>query len=470
MDSSTIAAVATAEGTGGIGIIRVSGPEAIAAVTSVFRRAPSGQKPACREKTDSAGVFQSWRMYLGHILDPESGTLIDEVILAVMRAPYSYTREDVVEIQAHGGPRVLEKILNLLISQGIRPAQPGEFTRRAFINGRLDLTQAEAVADLISARSDASLDMAVSQMKGQLSDVVSFIRQSLVSVLGSLEAAIDFPEAASEEIDDIGQSLRLSREVLQQVNQLREAYESGRFLRQGVQTVIIGRPNVGKSSLMNCLLNQQRAIVTEIAGTTRDCIEAHLTTCGVSVLVADTAGLRKDPDPIERLGIEKTREYMTSADIVLHVLDSGRPLDDEDVVIYDQLADKSVVLVINKADLADHKKVLRLPPAMQEAPCMEVSALHGIGIDALKQRVADMVFSSVARAGHGFIPNWRQKCLLDQAAEVVSKVISGLENRRLPELISIDLHEALSAIDEITGKYVETDVLDEIFSRYCVGK
>ncbi|MCF8028718.1 MAG: tRNA uridine-5-carboxymethylaminomethyl(34) synthesis GTPase MnmE [Desulfobacteraceae bacterium] len=469
MDSSTIAAVATPEGNGGIGIIRVSGPEAIAAVTAVFRRAFYGQNPSGSD-TDAGEGFQSWRMYLGHILDPVSGSLIDEVILVVMHAPHSYTREDVVEIQAHGGSRVLEKILNLLISQGIRPAQPGEFTRRAFINGRMDLTQAEAVADLITARSDAALDMAVSQMTGQLSDVVSSIRQSLVSVFGSLEAAIDFPEAAGDEIDDSGQSLRLSREVFQQINQLREAYESGRFLRQGVQTVIIGRPNVGKSSLMNCLLNQQRTIVTEIPGTTRDCIEASLTTRGVSVLVTDTAGLRKDPDPIERLGIEKTREYMASADIVLHVLDFSRPIDDEDVVIYDQLTDKPVVLVINKADLADHEKVLRLPPAMQEAACMEVSALQGTGIEALKQRIADMVLSSVAVSGPGFIPNWRQKCLLDQAAEAVSKVVSGLESRRLPELISIDLQEGLSAIDEISGRHVETDVLDEIFSRYCVGK
>lgn len=469
MDSSTIAAVATPEGNGGIGIIRVSGPEAIAAVTAVFRRASYGQSSSGRD-TDAGEGFQSWRMYLGHILDPNSGSLLDEVILAVMRAPHSYTREDVVEIQAHGGSQVLEKILNLLISQGIRPAQPGEFTRRAFINGRMDLTQAEAVADLITARSDAALDMAVSQMTGQLSDVVSSIRQSLVSVLGSLEAAIDFPEAAGDEIDDSGQSLGFSREVLQQINQLRDAYESGRFLRQGVQAVIIGRPNVGKSSLMNCLLNQQRAIVTEIAGTTRDCIEAFLTTRGVSVLVTDTAGLRKDPDPIERLGIEKTRECMASADIVLYVLDSSRPIADEDVVIYQQLTDKPVVLVINKSDLADHEKVLRLPPEMQEAFCVEVSALQGTGIDALKQRIADMVLSSVAVVRSGFIPNWRQKCLLDQAAEAVSKVISGLENRRLPELISIDLHEGLSAIDEISGRHIETDVLDEIFSRYCVGK
>ncbi|MBS0014258.1 MAG: tRNA uridine-5-carboxymethylaminomethyl(34) synthesis GTPase MnmE, partial [Desulfobacterales bacterium] len=411
MDSSTIAAVATPEGTGGIGIIRVSGPEAIAAVTALFRRTPFGQKPSGSD-ADAGEGFKSWRMYLGHILDPHSGAIIDEVILVVMRAPHSYTREDVAEIQAHGGSRVIEKILNLLISTGIRPAQPGEFTRRAFINGRMDLTQAEAVADLINARSDASLDMAVSQMTGQLSNVVSSLRKSLVSVLGTLEAAIDFPEAAGDGIDASGQSLRLSTEVFQQVNQLREAYESGRFLRQGLQAVIIGRPNVGKSSLMNCLLNQQRAIVTEIAGTTRDCIEASLTTRGVSVVVADTAGLRKDPDPIERLGIEKTREYMASADIVLHVLDFSRSLDDEDLAINEQLKDKPVVLVINKDDLADHEKVLQLPPAMQEVPGIAVSALQGTGIDALKQRIADLVFSSVARAGYGFIPNWRQKCRL----------------------------------------------------------
>jgi tRNA modification GTPase len=469
MDGSTIAAVATPEGAGAIGIIKVSGPNALAAVCSVFRRGQL-QPGSTSGRPVTPGSLKTWRMYFGHIFDPESGQGIDEVILAVMRAPNSYTREDVAEIQAHAGPKVLEKIFSLLVSRGIRPAEPGEFTRRAFINGRMDLTQAEAVADLINASSNAAVDMAVSQMAGRLSDLMATLRKRLVSVLSRLEATIDFPDSAGDEIDFLQQAQSLSSSVLKPIQDLRDAYEGGRFLRHGIQAVIIGRPNVGKSSLMNRLVVRQRSIVTDVAGTTRDCVEASLVSRGVPIVVADTAGLREDPDSIERLGIEKTREYMDAADILLFVGDAGLPVEPEDLRLYEQVSEKRFLLVINKTDLPAKDKKFRLPESWQGARLVEVSALQGSGIDALKDEMADMAFSPKLLDRSGFVPNWRQKCLLDRVAEAVSCAVSGLGDRISPELVAIDLREAVSAVDEITGQSFRPEILEEIFSRYCVGK
>ncbi|MFP3981764.1 MAG: tRNA uridine-5-carboxymethylaminomethyl(34) synthesis GTPase MnmE [Desulfobacterales bacterium] len=471
MDRSTIAAIATPEGVGGIGIVRISGPKALDLANAVFRPATgavegngstSCSRPSCE--------FRSWRMYFGHICEPVAGRVLDEVVLAVMRAPRSYTREDVVEIQAHAGPKVLQDILDLLISQGARPADPGEFTRRAFVNGRIDLTQAEAVADLINATSDAAVDMAVSQISGGLSSYLESVRQALLSVLTTLEAVIDFPEAVDEDIDMETQIGILQSEVMDPIRDLIQSYEAGHFLRDGLQAVIVGGPNVGKSSLMNCLVNRNRAIVTEIPGTTRDCIEADLINRGVPVILADTAGLREDPDPVERLGIEKTREYLESADIVLFVVDAGCPARPEDLRLFAGLGDKRVILVVNKTDLAGAERRFELPAQWARVPCVHVSALYGTGIDELKDRIADLSHYSKDPPNRRFIPNWRQKTLLDQVYRAVSDAASGLRDPGSFELVSIDLREALSRVAEITGHYAAPDVLDRIFSQYCVGK
>ncbi|MFO7931694.1 MAG: tRNA uridine-5-carboxymethylaminomethyl(34) synthesis GTPase MnmE [Thermodesulfobacteriota bacterium] len=469
MQASTIAAIATPDGFGGVGIIKISGPEAISLAARVFRH---GQSRGSSGTSFCAGKeeFSSWRLYFGHIVDPETSRIIDEVILAVMRAPHSYTREDVVEVQAHAGPKVLYSILELLIALGARPAQPGEFTRRAFINGRIDLTQAEAVADLINASSDAAVDMAVSQVSGGLRSVIEPVRDAVISALGRIEAAIDFPDAVEDEINTPGLINALSEEVLEPAGELIGSYDAGRFLREGLKAVIAGGPNVGKSSLMNRLVNRERAIVTDIPGTTRDCIEASLRAGGVSVVLADTAGLRDDPEPIERLGIEKTLEYIGSADIVLFVVDVCAGLGCSDLNLYSQLPEGRKIVVINKSDLAGCLETFEFPSAWEDSPRVYVSALTGEGIDRLISELADMATGSSDFARPGFVPNWRQKTQLDRLHRAVSGAVSGLRHQRSPELISIDLREALSALDEITGRYVEPDVLDRIFSTYCIGK
>lgn len=470
MQASTIAAIATPDGFGGVGIIKISGPEAISLAARVFRH---GRNRGSSNGPFSAAIeeFASWRLYLGHIVDPATSRIIDEVLLAVMRAPRSYTREDVVEIQAHAGPKVLYSILEILISLGARPAQPGEFTRRAFINGRIDLTQAEAVADLINAASDAAVDMAVSQVSGGLRSVIDPVRDAVVSALGSIEAAIDFPDAVDDaEIDTRGLIDTLYERVLEPAGKLIDSYDSGRFIREGVKAVIAGGPNVGKSSLMNRLVNRDRAIVTDIPGTTRDCIEASLRAGGVSVVLADTAGLRDDPEPIERLGIEKTLEYIDSADIILFVVDVCAGVGHSDLNLYSQLPEGRKIVVVNKSDLTDCLDGFEFPSAWDDSPRVYVSALTGEGLDRLILELADMASGSSDIARPEFVPNWRQKTQLDRLHRAVSGAVSGLKLGSSPEFISIDLREALSALDEITGRYVEPDVLDSIFSTYCIGK
>ncbi|MBS3756484.1 MAG: tRNA uridine-5-carboxymethylaminomethyl(34) synthesis GTPase MnmE [Desulfobacterales bacterium] len=471
MDRSTIAAIATPEGIGGIGIIKISGPKALDLASAVFRRGSGfDDENGGGPRAGLSDEFRSWRMYYGRICEPVTGRVLDEAVLAVMRAPHSYTREDVVEIQAHAGPKVLQNILDLLISQGARPADPGEFTRRAFVNGRIDLTQAEAVADLINATSDAAVDMAVSQISGGLRSYLESVRQALLSVLTTLEAAIDFPDAVGEDIDTEVQIGILQDAVLDPIRDLIQTYEAGHFLRDGLQAVIVGGPNVGKSSLMNRLVNRNRAIVTEIPGTTRDCIEATLINQGFPVIFADTAGLREDPDPVERMGIEKTREYLESADIVLFVVDAGCPARSGDLRLFEELADKRVILVVNKSDLSAPDRQFDQPPRWAQVPCVHVSALYGTGIDELRQRIADCSIYSDGMQNRRFIPNWRQKSLLDQIYQAVSDALTGLHGHGSFELASIDLREGLSRVDEITGHYVAPDVLDGIFSQHCIGK
>lgn len=470
MDRSTIVAISTPEGFGGIGIVKISGPDAISAAASIFRRAGSASRVQTAAQGPGNNGFESWRLHFGHVIDPDTCRKIDEAVLAVMRAPHSYTREDVVEIQAHAGPKVLQRILDLLVSRGLRPAEPGEFTRRAFLNGRIDLTQAEAVADLIHARSNAALEMAVSQMSGALSAHLGSVRQELVSVLASIEAAIDFPEAAGDEIDPDPLIRSLQESVAAPLRDMIDAYETGRCLREGIRAAIIGRPNVGKSSLLNRLIGQDRAIVTDIPGTTRDCIEVPFTSRGIAVILADTAGLSEDPDPVERLGIEKARQCMHAADMLLFVADAGRPATPEDIRVIEQLPDRPLLLVINKSDLPEGQKRFRVPPPWEALPRVVVSALCGHGIDTLRETMADMAALVESSENQCLAPNWRQKTLIDRATEAVSRAVTALSGPPDFELAAIDINEALSAVNEITGDHVRPDVLDRIFSRYCVGK
>lgn len=468
-ENHTIAAIATPEGTGAIGIIKISGPEAISVACSIFRpgHLSSGN---CSAPPLYPDFFKTWRLYFGHIYDPGTGSVIDEVVVAVMRKPFSYTREDVVEIQAHSGPLVLDKIFNLLVSMGVAPARPGEFTRRAFLNGRIDLTRAEAVSDLINASSDAARDMALAQMTGSLSDFMGNIRKCLITALASVEVFIDFEDEADTSVALSRQAEFLKRYVLEPVRNLIEAYESCRFIREGIRAVIIGRPNVGKSSLLNALIARQRAIVTDIAGTTRDCIEAQVIIRGLSVSLVDTAGLRNDPDPIESLGIEKTWECIENADILLYVLDSGLSLSDIDTEIYNKTANKHVLIVVNKIDLPETKKYLKIPESWQKQKHIEISSKYGTGLEDLKDCISNFGLSPKNPGGFPFVPNWRQKNLLEKVSSSVSSALELFANDFAPELVAVDLREAIVSVDEITGRYIQTDALDEIFSNYCIGK
>lgn len=467
MDNSTITAIATPPGPGGIGIIKISGPNAIPVISSLFRH---GSVQANRNTVEaSPAALGSWRLYYGYIYEPDTGRIFDEVLLSVMRAPHSYTREDVVEIQAHSGPYVLHSILKLLLKQDIRLAEPGEFTRRAFVNGRIDLTQAEAVIDIINAQSEAAIDMAVSQISGDLKTVMEELNDSISSVLAQIEALIDFPEATEDEIDTGAMANLLSDTVLSPLTHLIDQHVAENFLREGLRVVIAGGPNVGKSSLMNRLLQRDRVIVSDQPGTTRDFVEASIIERGIPIVLTDTAGFRTDADPVERLGIEQARRYIDTADILLCVIDAGNPLRNDDLALFEELSDKRRILVVNKSDLPEEKKRFLLPKQWKSLPVVMTSALLNEGIDELKRTIFDQATRHSAPDADRIIPNIRHKQALERCRASVLSAIDCLSHSSF-ELAGIDLRDAADAIYEITGKSVRPDILDIIFNRYCIGK
>jgi len=468
MDSSTIAAIATPIGCGGIGIIKISGPNALSIAEHIFRKAGFKQ-----EGPDTAhnSSFKTHRLYYGHIVDPESGQVLDEVVLAVMKAPHSYTCEDIVEIQSHSGYAVLSAILSLVLKQGASLAEPGEFTKRAYINGRIDLTQAEAVIDIINAKTDKALEIATSQIKGDMKVRVEAIRDILVNIMTQANAAIDFPDDAGETIDTDAAMEVLQSSVVGRLRELIEQYENAHILRDGLNLVVVGRPNVGKSSLMNRLIKKDRVIVTCMPGTTRDLIEETLNVRGIPVVVTDTAGLHETEDPVEVIGIKKTYEHASGCDLVLFVVDAGCPLTSEDVTIFEKINNKKTILVINKSDLVDEKFVMDIPDGWVDLPQVMISALYNRGIETLKDLVAKIVLSEPGLTAAGkIIPNLRHKIALDRSLEAVSSAIEGLRTKVPFELIAIDVQEAIDSLGEITGVAVGEEILDKIFSSFCIGK
>lgn len=463
---TTIAAIATPPGSGGIGIIKISGPEAVSLAARVFKAKGS------RNPLGGAGrSFQSHRLYFGHIVHPVTDQILDEVLLVVMPAPHSYTREDVVEIQAHAGTVGLRAILNLILDGGARLAEPGEFTQRAFLNGRIDLTQAEAVIDLINARSDIALTAAARQMNGDLTSILTGIENALRDLRVIVEAGIDFPDDVQG--DGWGAQLlpRFRQRVIAPIDALIHRYEKDHVFRDGLHLAIIGKPNVGKSSLMNCLLGRDRAIVTDRPGTTRDLIEDSLKINGIPVNLIDTAGLHDTDDPIESLGIQKTRQGIAAAQQVLFVVEGHKPLTDADLHIYAACRSKEMVLVLNKMDLAAAATAQKLPAHFNGIPRVPISALYHRGIDALKDAiVAPVIGENRDRRSHGAIPNLRHKVALERALNSAQAVATGIAEQRSAELIAIDLKEALDAILDISGRRADGDVLDAIFRQFCIGK
>jgi len=450
----TIAAISTPIGQGGIGIVRLSGPEALDIALCLFSPISS---------FDPANV-EPYRLHYGHVVDPDSEDAVDEVLLSYMRAPHSYTCQDVVEFNGHGGPVPLQRILGLCLDQGARMAREGEFTLRAFLNGRLDLSQAEAVLDVISAKTDAALGQAVEQLRGRLSQQVVDVREQLLEILAYLEARIDFPEDDVPE-QDIGPVLSEAKDDLEAL--LQEAAK-GAIYREGVRTAIVGRPNVGKSSLLNTLLRTDRAIVTPVPGTTRDTLEETVSIDGVPFVLTDTAGIIETDDLVEQLGIQRARDSLARADLVLLVVDSSVAPSPEDERIADLVSQERSLVIVNKADLATRSDYAHLLP---ETRHVTVSALTGEGLEDLESiLVKKVLHNGVSASANGGATSSRHRHLFRRALAHVEDAQKALAVGRPADLISIDVSEAIYALGKITGETASEELLEAIFSKFCIGK
>lgn len=451
----TIAAISTPLGEAGIGIVRISGPEAEAIARRVFR--PRGPEANWRSR----------RLYLGHILNPQ-GEIVDEALLTLMRAPHTYTRQDVVEINCHSGFGVLRGILELVLAQGARLARPGEFTLRAFLSGRLDLTQAEAVLEVIQARTTAGLKVAEAHLQGGLGRRLREVRHELLDLLARVEATLDFPEEIPElPAEHLAAALSVPLNELQYLN---DTYREGRLLREGLLVVLAGRPNVGKSSLLNALLQTDRAIVTELPGTTRDLIEETLSLGGVPVRLTDTAGLGPARDRAEELGMARTRESLAQADLVLYLVDGSRPLTSEDLLALQQLQDRPGLAVLNKIDLPPRLASADLA-AVTSWPVVPLSALTGQGIEDLKKHIVELALGGGVQPSGEMVTLARHRQHLDHCLASLEQVLTLLSIAAPPwELAALELQEAIRSLGEITGEEVGEDVLDRIFGEFCLGK
>ncbi len=459
-DIDTISAIATAPGEGSIGIVRLSGNKAIDIGDNLFRGINGGR----------INAVCSHQAVYGHIIEPNSAKIVDEVLVLVMRAPRSYTKEDVVEIHCHGGQASIKKVLDLTLQSGARLADPGEFTKRAFLNGRLDLAQAEAVIDIIRAKTDASLRMAVGHLTGSLSGKIRGLRQEILRMIAQLEAAIDFPEEDIEELAAQEVALALG-DTLKQVELLLATAKAGRILRDGLETVIIGKPNVGKSSLLNALVGEKRAIVTDIPGTTRDIIEEYVNIRGIPLKIVDTAGIRDTDDVVEKIGVERAREIMVNADLILLLLDSSQPLSDEDREILDMLAGKQAVVLVNKSDLPARLELAEVMSRVREKKLLKISVVEGTGLTELEQIIVDMVYSGqVSQAEGAFVNNVRHANSLHQVKIHLQDVLVTINKGMPSDCIVVDLRAAWEKLGEITGDTVGEDIVDQIFSQFCIGK
>jgi tRNA modification GTPase len=455
----TIAAIATPPGVGGIGIVRISGELAPAILTRIF------------EPGKPNDGFQSHRFYHGWIIDPASQKKIDEVLAVFMRAPHTYTREDVVEIHCHSNYLILQNILSLVLAEGAQPAPAGEFTKRAFLNGRIDLTQAEAVVELLNARTRKGLDLAVNQLHGHLHDTVLKIRSGLVSLKATLEVAIDFPEEDAEILDQGSMTRVLHDEVVTPLSNLIKSAESGKIYREGISVVIIGRPNVGKSSLLNALLEEERAIVTAVPGTTRDLIEEYLDIHGMPVRIVDTAGIRDSSEAVEEIGIQRARKKIESADLILLVIDASQSLTEEDFALRETIGSRTTLLVGNKIDIAPRFTPESLPPSFSSLPAVSLSAKDLTNIGSLE----DLIFHTITGGSHlqetdGCVPNVRHREALRRTLSACRLIEQGMARGTPADLLAVDLQAALDHLGDIVGQTTPEEVLEWIFEQFCIGK
>ena len=456
--TDTIAAAATAMGSAGIGIIRISGPDAFAVLEKVFR--PKNEKKVMSEQP-------GYTVHYGMAVDGEQ--VLDEVLVMLMRGPHSYTAEDTAEIDCHGGRLVMQKILEAGLKNGARAADPGEFTKRAFLNGRIDLSQAEAVMDLIQSKNEMALKSSLAQLKGTVRQEIGKLRAQLLYEMAFVEAALDDPEHIS--LDGYSEELlEKMRGIAAEVEKLLKSSESGRMLKEGIKTVILGKPNAGKSSLLNVLLGEERAIVTEIAGTTRDVLEEQLQLGEVSLQLLDTAGIRSTEDVVEQIGVERARKQAEDADLILYVADSSRVLDESDEEILKLLEGKKALVLLNKSDLAP----VITPEIMREKtghPVLVISAKEGAGIQELEEKIRSLFFrGEVDFNDEVLITNLRQKQALMDTSKSLSMVIESIENGMPEDFFTIDLKDAYTALGFIIGEEIGDDLANEIFGKFCMGK
>ena len=454
----TIAAVATAYGEGGIGIIRISGEEALPILQEIF------------EFHGDTDTFTSRRMTYCKIIDKEKNQIIDEVLAVYMKGPKTYTAEDVVEINCHGSMVSLRKTLALVLRKGARLAEPGEFTKRAFLNGRLDLSQAEAVIDMIRAKTDKSFDVAVSQLEGRLSLKVEEIRQKLLDLLVDITVNIDYPDEDIEEMtyEKLEESIVETQDMIEK---LLATSSTGKMIREGIKIAIVGKPNVGKSSLMNGLLKETRAIVTDIPGTTRDTIEEVLSIRNIPVYLVDTAGIRETSDKVEKMGIEKSKEAFNQADFILFLLDGSRPLEEEDLQIMELLKERKSLVLINKRDLGEAISIEEIAAKLPASQVIEASLLKGQGITEIEDAVEDLVYGGeIVQKESMMVNNVRHIELLQQAVKSLTDALHMSEMREALDFIEVDVKNAYERLGEIIGETVSDDIINEVFARFCLGK
>ena len=455
--TDTIAAISTAMTDAGISIVRISGEEAIAIADKIYK----GKK----EKKISGQ--RTHTITYGYIVDGEE--TIDEVLVMLMRGPHSYTGEDTVEINCHGGVYVTKRILETVIKYGARPAEPGEFTKRAFLNGKMDLSQAEAVIDVIHSQNEYALQSSVNQLRGSVQKVIQEIREKILYHTAFIETALDDPEHIS--VDGYGETLeKVVDELLNKIKQLIDTADDGRIMREGINTVIVGKPNAGKSSLLNVLLGEDRAIVTNIAGTTRDVLEEHIQLRGISLNIMDTAGIRNTEDVVEQIGVDKARSYAEEADLIIYVVDASVPLDDNDIEIIHMIQNKKAVILLNKTDLSTVINKNELIMWINK-PMIEISTKEGKGIHELEETLENMFYhGEISFNNEVYITNVRHKAALQDAYVSLGKVKESIENQMPEDFFTIDLMDAYESLGSITGETVGEDLVNEIFSKFCMGK
>ena len=458
----TIAAIATPQGNGGIAIIRISGSASLRTIKQIFRNG--------REDADAADM-DSHRFYHGHILDHRTNDLVDEVLCVLMKSPNSFTGEDVVEIHSHGGNLVPKKILDILFSLGLRPANPGEFSLRAYVNGKMDLAQAEAVSDIINARTEEGLKQAELQLEGVLSKKIGVFKDTVLDIMAEVEAQVDFPE---DEIDPIVRDKLIEsiNSLISGISELLNTYEEGRIIKYGVKTAILGKPNVGKSSLLNMLLMRDRAIVSPHPGTTRDFIEECLDVRGIPLVLIDTAGIRKTTDEIEHAGVSLAKKKAEEAELLLVVLDGSRELDTDDLEVLEGVEDKRAVFILNKSDKGLKLKAETLPRTVNQERIVRTSAKLGTGAEELKDSIRMLLTGGKSQTDGSeiILTELRHKLALESASNYLKSFLALLERGESPEFLAIELRAALDSLGEITGEVTTEDILGRIFSKFCIGK